>query len=93
MKKLDFEEKIKKLGLEKVLNTIKLPQYITKSKNIYMDKEALHIYACYKNKNNEYAIFFKDIERAITTELGSFKTEEDAYEKLFGILEKTYNER
>lgn len=82
MKKVEFERKLKELKLEKVYYEGKS---YTEPKNFYEDKRKNNVYSCYYDGTN-YVIFFKDAERGIVRELGYYKTEDEAYNKLFEII-------
>ena len=80
MKKSEFERKIKELKLEKVYCEGKS---VEETKEFYETSSG--IYGCYKD-GDKYIIFFKDSERGIIKELGAYKTEDEAYEKLFETI-------
>lgn len=79
MKRREFEEKIKELSLDKIYYQGRVQEY---SRNLYEDNKKNNIYGCYFN-GTDYIIFFKDFERNVTKELGHYKTEDEAYDKLF----------
>ena len=92
MDKKEFEKRAKELNFKKVHKGIfKLRN--PDEGDYYIGRNILNIYGCKKNLG-EYVIFFKDSERGITTELGRYKTEEEAYEKLLETMtdwEKEHN--
>lgn len=81
MKKREFEKKIKEMNLDKLYYQDRKPEF---TKGIYEDNKNC-IYGCYLD-GEKYVVFFKDTERAIIKELGSFKSEDEAYDKLFEII-------
>ena len=89
MKKAEFEKKIKKLNLQKIYQEDEFQKVFGKLKEIYIDKNTNYIYGCFfEEKQKEYIIFFVDSERGVIKDFGSFKTEEDAYERLFIKINK-----
>ena len=87
MKKVEFEKKIKELKLEKVYREGKIQVYSNEQNDYYRDKIKDNIYGCCLRPNTkDYVIFFTDVERGIVVDLGSFATEEKAYEELFEIV-------
>lgn len=89
MKKAEFEKKIKKLNLQKIYQEDEFQKVFGKLKEIYIDKNTNDIYGCFfEEKQKEYIIFFVDSERGVIKDFGSFKTEEDAYERLFININK-----
>ena len=84
MKKMEFEHKIKALNLEKVHREGKIQTYSKNQKEYYRDLSRDNLYGCfYHEEDKEYIIFFTDAERGIVENLGSYKTEDEAYDKLF----------
>lgn len=83
MKKSEFEKKIKELDVEKVYPQGRKDEHI---REFYKDSRE-NIYGCYYN-DVEYIIFYKDIERGMIKEFGRFKTEDEAYDKLFEKIVK-----
>ena len=89
MKKVEFEKKIKELKLERVHREGKIQTYSNQQNEYYRDKVKDNLYGCCLNERTGlYVIFFTDVERGIAVDLGSFKTEEEAYEELFKIVKK-----
>lgn len=89
MKKVEFEKKIKELKLEKVYREGKIQVYSNEQNDYYRDKIKDNIYGCCLRSNTkDYVIFFTDVERGIVVDLGIFKTEEEAYEELFKIVQE-----
>lgn len=84
MEKRDFENKLNELNFKKVHRGILKLRNLCEGE-YYIGNNQLNIYGCRKNKN-KYIIFFKDSERGITTELGQFDTESEAYDKLFEVM-------
>lgn len=82
MNKKEFEKKIKELKLEKIYYQGRIQEY---SKGIYEDNSKNSMYGCYFD-GQRYVIFFKDSERGFIKEIGYYKTEEDAYDKLFETI-------
>lgn len=93
MTKLEFEKKIKDFKLQKVSYENDLQNKVAKLKELYLDKRSCDLYGCFFDKENkEYVIFFIDAERGIMKDFGSYKTEEEAYEKLFIRINKWENQ-
>lgn len=82
MKKQEFEKRIKQMKLDKLYYQDRKPEF---SKGIYEDNDENSIYGCYFD-GKKYVIFFKDAERGIIKNLGSYETEEEAYDKLFETI-------
>lgn len=87
MKKSEFERKIKELKLEKIYCEGKTEE---QSKEFYETNSG--IYGCYKDKDM-YIVFFKDSERGIIKEIGCYKTEDEAYSKLFETINLWNNKK
>ena len=85
MKKSEFEEKIKEFNLEKIYHDGRLISYSDEESSYYMDHLREEIYGC-NVLNKVYIAFFTDLERGMIIELGRFRSEDDAYEKLFNTL-------
>ena len=85
MNKNEFEEKIKTLNIKRVKNKSLIKSFLERNREYYINKNELNIYGMY-NKDNEFIIFFKDIERAVITELGRFKTEDEAFDSLYSTM-------
>ena len=87
MKRAEFEKKIKELKLERVHREGKIQTYSNEQNEYYRDKVKDNLYGCCFNERlGKYIIFFTDVERGIVVDLGSFVTEEKAYEELFEIV-------
>ena len=85
MDKKEFEQKVKELNLKKVRHRLIFKNGYDNNTDYYVTAKQLNIYGC-KKDHGEYAIFFKDSERGITTELGRFKNANDAYDKLYETI-------
>lgn len=89
MKKSEFENKIKDIQFEKIIQDGKIQTYIKNQKEYYRDITRDNLYGCYYNDDIEkYVVFFLDPERGILKELGHYKTEEEAYEALYEKIKK-----
>lgn len=77
-------KKNKKMNLQKVYQEDEFQKIFGKLKEIYIDKETNDIYGCFfGEEQKQYIIFFIDAERGIARDFGCFKTEDEAYERLF----------
>ncbi len=83
MNKKEFEKKIKELNLERIYNRGRMIQDSTK--RFFENSDENGIYGCYQDKE-KYVVFFKDGERAIIKVIGSYETEDEAYDKLFQVI-------
>ena len=84
MTKLEFERKIKEFEVQKVFCENEPQNKASKLRELYLDKKNSDLYGCFYDKENkEYVIFFIDAERGIMKDLGSYKNENEAYEKLY----------
>ncbi len=89
MIKAEFEKRIKKLNLQKVRQEDELKKIFGKLREIYIDKDTNDIYGCFfEEEQKQYIIFFIDAERGIARDFGSFKTDDEAYERLFIKIDK-----
>lgn len=89
MTKVEFEKRIKKFNLQKVYHEDEIQKIFGKLKEIYIDKVTNDIYGCFfEEKEKQYIIFFIDAERGVARDFGSFKTEDEAYERLFIKIDK-----
>ena len=90
MTKLEFENKVKKINIQKVRQDDEFFKLFGKSREIFIDnKNNNDIYGCFfEEKEKMYIIFFIDAERGIARDLGEFKTESEAYEQLFFYIDK-----
>lgn len=89
MTKAEFEKRIKKLNLQKVYQEDEFQKIFGKLREIYIDKKTNDIYGCFLEESQKrFIIFFIDAERGIARDFGSFKTEEEAYERLFLKIDK-----
>ena len=89
MTKSEFEKRVKEFNLQKVYLEDETTKIFGTKKEIFIDKDTNDLYGCafYENKNL-YIIFFIDAERDIAKDIGRFKTEDEAYEKLFNKIKK-----
>lgn len=84
MTKLEFERKIKEFKLQKISYENEAQNKFGKSKDLYFDKRNSDLYGCFfEQGSKEYVVFFVDIERGVAKEIGTYKTEAEAYEDLF----------
>lgn len=84
MNKEEFEKRIKEFKLQKIYQENGIKNIFGNEKELYIDKVTNDIYGCfYEEDKKRFVIFFIDTEREIIKNLGNFKTEEEAYEKLF----------
>lgn len=90
MKKVEFEKKIKELNVKRIYFNNRPYEYEF-SRNFY-DDDKENIYGCYYN-GHEYIIFFKDIERGVTSEIDRFRTEDEAYDSLYERIVKWLKKR
>lgn len=83
MKRREFENKVKELNLEKIYYRGRIVQDPTKG--FFEDSDENGTYGCYLD-GEKYVIFFKDTERAIIKIIGTYETEDEAYDKLFETI-------
>lgn len=83
MKKREFEKRIKELNLERIYYRGRMVQ--DPSKSFFEDSDENGIYGCYLD-GEKYVIFFKDTERAIIKVIGTYDTEDEAYDKLLETI-------
>lgn len=92
MTKTEFEKKIKKLELQKIYYENEIQNKILKLRELYLDKKYYDLYGCFfDQENKEYIIFFVDAERGVIKDFGSYKSEDEAYEQLFIIINEMEN--
>ena len=93
MTKLQFERKIKGLKIQKIHYENELQNKMAKLRELYLDKKTCDLYGCFFDKEiKEYVIFFIDAERGIMKDFGSYKTEDEAFEKLYLNIHRWENE-
>ncbi len=83
MNKKEFEQKVKKLNLDRIYYRGRIVQ--DPVKGFFEDSDENGIYGCYQ-EDEKYIVFFKDAERAIIKVIGSYETEDEAYDKLFETI-------
>ncbi len=89
MDKAEFEKRIKEFKLQKIYQEDEMENIFGNKKELYIDKETSDLYGCFfEEEKQKYVIFFIDAERGIAKDIGSYKTEEEAYEKLFNKIKK-----
>ena len=86
MKKKEFEEKIKEYDIEKIPNKGLIKSIIERNYEYYSRKNEVNNIYGIQRKDKEYIVFFKDIERGITNDIGCFSTEDEAYEVLLNTI-------
>ncbi len=89
MTKSEFEKRVKEFNLQKVYQEDETTKIFGTKKELYIDKKTNDLYGCAFDEAKElYVIFFIDSERDIAKDIGRFKTEDEAYEKLFNKIKK-----
>ena len=89
MTKSEFEKRVKEFNLQKVYQEDETTKIFGTNKEIFIDKDTNDLYGCAFDENkNLHIIFFIDAERDIAKDIGRFKTEDEAYEKLFNKIKK-----
>ncbi len=89
MNKAEFEKKVKEFNLQKIHYDDEMQRVFGNSRNLYLDKETCDLYGCFfDEETKKFIIFFVDAERSVAKDIGSYKTEEEAYEKLFNKIKK-----
>ena len=89
MTKSEFEKKVKEFNLQKVYQEDETTKVFGTKKELFIDKTTNDLYGCaFDETKNIYIIFFIDAERDIAKDIGKFKTEDEAYEKLFNKIKK-----
>ena len=82
MNKKEFEEKIEALDIKKIPCKGFLKCFLERHHEYYTKKNEMNIIYGIQKKDKGFIIFFKDIERGITTDIGQYQTEEEAYDNL-----------
>lgn len=89
MTKSEFEKRVKEFNLQKVYQEDETTKIFGAKKDLYIDKKTNDLYGCaFDERKNLYIIFFIDAERDIAKDIGKYKTEDEAYEKLFNKIKK-----
>lgn len=89
MTKAEFEKRIKEFNLQKVYYEDEIKRFFGNQKELYLDKETSDLYGCFfDEETKKYIVFFVDAERGVARDIGSYKTEDEAYEKLFNKIKK-----
>ena len=86
MNKIEFEEKIKEHNIKKISSKGLIRSFLERNFEYYTKQNEENIIYGIQRKEKKYHIFFKDTERGITTDLGQFLTEEEAYDSLFSTI-------
>lgn len=86
MDKKEFEEKMIQYNIKKIPCKGLIKSIIERHREYYTKKNEENTIYGIQKKDKSFIIFFKDIERGITTELGSFSSEEEAYDGLLNTI-------
>lgn len=83
MTKKEFQNKVKTMNYVPKKDSTEY----NKRFEYYLERDKFHILACYRNDDNQYVVFFKDLEREISKEIGKYITAEEAYDAMWEYLE------